>query len=37
MDSVMILLLAILAGGIVLSVIAHLDNRRRDRERRDHP
>ena len=37
MDSVMVLLLAILAGGIALAIMAHLDNRRRDRERRDHP
>lgn len=35
MVSVMVLLLAILAGGIVLAIMAHLDNRRR--ERRDHP
>ncbi len=37
MDSVMILLLAVFAGGVSLAIIAHLDNRRRDRERGDHP
>ncbi len=36
MDSVTLLLVLMLAGLIVLGVIGVLDNRRRDRERRDH-
>lgn len=37
MDSVTLLLVLMLAGLVVLGVIGALDNRRRDRERRDHP
>lgn len=37
MDSVTLLLILLILGGVVLGVLGILDNRRRDRERRDHP
>lgn len=36
MDSVALLLVLLIIGGIVLAVLGIIDNRRRDRERRDH-
>jgi len=37
MDSVTLMLLLLIGGGLLLGGIGLWDNRRRERERRDHP